>query len=406
MISMARMWQPILDGRLADDARQAVLDIARALAGGAGHPPKPTDAALFWAYVAGALDDDWIAASYDDAIVALGEHAARGFDNTTLFYGAAGVGFAIAHVSEPGTVEDSLRVIDELIAQELAVERWTGSYDLISGLVGIGVYLLERGDVPSARLALDRLVGHLSAMSEVTPDGVAWYTPHELLPTNLRAAWPDGHFNCGLAHGVPGVAALLGRVAALPDADPRHRALAEATLRWVVAQQLPPNDRNRYPTWFGRGGTGTPTRTAWCYGDPGVAIATLGASTRLGLSTVDALALARECASRPFENCGVEDAGLCHGAAGLAHIFNRCFQASGEPALRDAARTWFQRALDMRRPDGVGGFLAWMVSADNVRAWLPTTSILEGPTGIALALLGALEPTEPSWDRLLLCDVP
>lgn len=31
---------------------------------------------------------------------------------------------------------------------------------------------------------------------------------------------------------------------------------------------------------------------------------------------------------------------------------------------------------------------------------------LTGAAGIGLALLGAVSPVEPSWDRLLLCSVP
>ena len=50
------------------------------------------------------------------------------------------------------------------------------------------------------------------------------------------------------------------------------------------------------------------------------------------------------------------DSGLCHGAAGVGHLFNRLYQASGDPALAEAARFWFDRALAQYQPgEGIGG---------------------------------------------------
>ncbi len=393
------VWQPILEGELAEDARRTVIDIARAFTAEGGRRPKITDAPLFWAYLAGAIDEPWIAEAYDRSVDVLAEHASRGFTDISLYGGAAAAGFTIAHISEPGTAEDSLGGIDRLLAAALAGEHWSEQYDLISGLAGVGVYLLERGDAPVARAVLDRLIGHLLATREVTPHGSTWHTRPDLLPARQRAMYPDGYYNCGVAHGVPGVIALLGRVAPL---DPKYRALAEDVLRWLDHEATD----GRYPSWFAAGDSRIPARTAWCYGDPGVAVAMWGARERLGLSVEPARALAERCTTRSLAESYVEDAGICHGAAGLAHLFNRCFQASDAPVFRDAARTWFGHVLAMRRADGLGGFLAWTEGPDGEPAWLPATSLLEGATGIALALLAALEPNEPSWDRLLLADLP
>jgi lantibiotic biosynthesis protein len=400
---VAESWEPILVGKTADRARGAVLDIARVLAGGNCDPPRPEDAALFWAYLAGAFDDDWIAAKYDEAVGALADHALRGFADLSLYQGAAGTGFAIAHISEPGTVEASLEPIDTLIFDAIAAQP-PAHYDLISGLVGIGVYLVERGDAPTARRALDRLIDHLLARGEQTADGIAWFTSPELLPHHQLAQFPHGAFNCGVAHGIPGVVALLARVAGLPGTSERARDAAVATLGWLAARRL---DGGGYPAWVTRGNAsrGELTRTAWCYGDAGVALATWSATSRLGLATTDAVALARACARRPPDRCGVVDAGLCHGAAGLAHIYNRFYQASREPEFRTAATAWFEAALAMRRPDGLAGFLACESADDGVLAWQPMTSMLMGVIGIGLALLAAIEPTAPGWDRTMLCEL-
>jgi hypothetical protein len=116
-----------------------------------------------------------------------------------------------------------------------------------------------------------------------------------------------------------------------------------------------------------------------------------------------AIAIARRAAARPAEESGVVDAGLCHGAAGLAHIFNRFYQATAEPIFKEAALSWFGRALAYRRPGaGVGGFGAVRPGPGDERVWSPEPGFLEGAAGVGLALLGAATPIEPAWDRILL----
>src|SRR5262249_26014505 len=159
---------------------------------------------------------------------------------------------------------------------------------------------------------------------------------------------PTGYYNLGLAHGVPGVIALLG-LACADGMDLRKvRPLLEGAVSWVLAQQHP----HGFPAWIRPEDTSrSPSRLAWCYGDPGVAAALLGAADCVQEPAWEhaALAIARRAWERPCDQAGVIDAGLCHGAAGLGHLFNRMYQATGEPWLADAARFWFARTLALRR---------------------------------------------------------
>ena len=86
------------------------------------------------------------------------------------------------------------------------------------------------------------------------------------------------------------------------------------------------------------------------------------------------------------------------GAAGLGHLFNRMFQATGEKCLAQAARFWFERTLRMRRPGrGVGGYEAWQLDDDGQVTWIADPGLLTGAAGIALALLATATPVEPAW---------
>jgi lantibiotic biosynthesis protein len=110
------------------------------------------------------------------------------------------------------------------------------------------------------------------------------------------------------------------------------------------------------------------------------------------------------CLAWPENASGVRDAPLCHGATGVAHIFNRVYQAEGDAECREAAVRWFDRALAMRQPDAwIGGFFA-MTWRDPTGPFVPeaTPAFLDGAIGVALSLLAALTDVEPAWDRLLL----
>jgi hypothetical protein len=148
-------------------------------------------------------------------------------------------------------------------------------------------------------------------------------------------------------------------------------------------------------------------RAGWCYGDPGIACAldvaghladepawcAAGRATALGV------------AAHPFDAFVLEDAGLCHGACGTGHLFNRVHQASGEGVLADVARTCFERGLAMRAPGaGIGGFREHDPEAPGTLADSP--GLLGGAAGIGLALLAAVSESEPHWDSAFLVGVP
>jgi hypothetical protein len=128
-----------------------------------------------------------------------------------------------------------------------------------------------------------------------------------------------------------------------------------------------------------------PARTAWCYGDPGVALGLWAARQAFGRGITDPVELALGSMRRDVDTARVVDATVCHGAAGLGHLCNRFFHATGNAAFADEARTWFARALDMVIPED--------------------PAFLDGSAGVGLALLAAATPSEPAWDRLLLTDL-
>jgi hypothetical protein len=408
-------WQPLLQGAWKERAAESVQAILDDLSAPGRSPP--VDPSLAGGAAGLALLHGYLAETrggQDHAAVAadcLRRATAAVADNPTsasLHCGLTGVGWAVGHLGDrlPGLDgEENAADIDEVLLEHLTRSPWAEDYDLISGLVGFGVYALERLPRPAAVACLERVIDRLAETAEHRPEGITWWTNPEWLAAPTRERFPRGYYNLGLAHGVPGVIALLAGACAAGVAGARARPLLEGAVGWLLAQQGP----GGFPYWVAPEADRKPTRLAWCYGDPGVAAALLGAARCRGEPAWEcrARALARRAAGRPPEEAGVVDAGLCHGAAGLGHLFNRLFQATGAPWLAEAARFWFERTLALRRPGrGVGGYEAWQLGDDGAPTWVPDPGLLTGAVGIALALLAATTPVEPAWDRVLLVAVP
>jgi len=380
-------WEPILDGELESRARAALDEILDALA----YPVATTqELALWWAYATASLDDD--ARCAPQARLAISRFstdlATRPPTWPALHGGLAGIGWAAAHLLEDA--DEVLDIFDGKLLDALA-DPSTNPFDLISGPAGVAIYLLERGDAGARGLA--QIVDMLAARAERGADGTRWFTPPEHSGGPLRARLPSGHLNCGVAHGVPGAIAALAGIADHDEVPAAARTTAgelrDDATRWLLARRLPDG---QFPA---AAGDAFASRTAWCYGTPGI---TAALWSSVPSATRDALAL--DWTTRAPS--GVVDAGFCHGSAGLAHLANRQYQATRDARYLAAARMHLADTLARRTPgEGIGGYVMQRANAAHI-----TGDIIEGTIGVGLVLLAALTPVEPSWDRLFACELP
>jgi lantibiotic biosynthesis protein len=333
----------------------------------------------------------------------------------SLYEGFVGVAWVADRLTGTGELEDGCSPIDEALAEYLDHTPWEDPYDLMAGLVGIGVYALDRLPRSGAARILDAIVGHLFDTAIASPPRgaesprrtksqrhLAWRSRLDWTPEAARGRHIE--WNLGLAHGVPGVIALLGRVCASSCSfrtRRRARSLLDGAVGWFLSQELPRDS----PSCFGTGvPRGAPARSAWCYGDPGVAASLMVAARAVGQPSWqrEAVRIGLRAAARPDDTAGVVGAGLCHGAVGLAHIFNRLYRASAKEAFATAARRWFARALAMRKArGGFAGFVVPPPAGDRARAH-SDPSLLVGAAGVALALVAAVTGEPSELDRILL----
>jgi len=397
-------WRPILQRSGGERALEAIDRLLSVIAspedGGRGDPSLSGGSAgiaVLYAELerAGALAgaSDLAARELEGSI----ETLAKAPLGASLFAGFTGVAWAADVVSELlGGGEDLNEEIDEALLRTLARVDWERApYDLIMGLTGLGVYALERWPRPAATEALARVVGELGRLAGEDEHGTYWFTAPELLLGSRREQYPAGGVDLGVAHGVAAVIPFLARVQALAAADVKD--LVVKSVQWLLAHALETEAGPTIPYYVATGVEPMPARLAWCYGDPGVAATLLLAAEEAQQPAwADAATrIALGAAERPPDESGVVDAGFCHGSAGLAHLFNRAYQATGEPRLLEAALFWLDDTL--ARVAAV---------ADAARgaehsAW-NGRGLLEGAAGIALVLLAAATPVEPAWDRMFL----
>lgn len=430
-------WKPVLSGDAKTQARDAVDVIAGDLArrgpsfiDDLAPSRRPSVAggapgiALFFAYLAETTGDEEHA---DRAVEFLDqgvEAVATALSSPSLYTGFPGVGWVSEHLTgrlfEADDEEDGNEDVDRALLTYLEHSPWDRDYDLIQGLVGLGVYALERLHRPTGVACLERVVAQLSDLADERPDGIAWHTGPELLPEHQRRNFPEGYENLGVAHGIPGVLPVLAGAVAAGVAAESSRELLEGAVAFLLANRLDPEEGVHFPyqvadTQTDVGEKRQGSRLAWCYGDPGVAAALACAARRVGRDDweAEALQVALDAARRPVDEAAVQDAGLCHGAVGLGLLFQRLHQRYGEEPLADAARFWLGWALDFRREDhdgvsGFGDFPYYGPDPEDIdrMTWREDAGFLTGAAGIGLGLLAATTEVEPAWDRLLAVSLP
>lgn len=431
-------WRPLLQGSQADQALRTVREIADALPAAANALAEFRQAslaggrageALFYGYLALHTGDESAANLAAERLDQSVEALASTPMSPSLYSGFPGVAWTLEHLqrrlfesnpedaanaadaAEEGedAEADPFQEIDEALLGPLGRSPWTGEYDLISGLSGLGVYALERLPRPTAASMLERIVDRFAELAERLDDGAAWFTQPERLPEWQREIHPRGNYNLGVAHGLPGVIPVLAGACAVGVAVDRARPLLDDAVRFLLARRLEPGFGSCFDTTYAPWEKPNPSRLAWCYGDPGIAAALLATARAVGEPAWEreAIDIGLDSAARPESLSLVRDAGLCHGAAGLGHLFNRLYQATGEEPIGEAARFWLERTLGFQeRGEGVAGFRAWEVNPETkVPGWRSEAGFLEGATGVGLALLGAISEVEPAWDRVLLLSV-
>lgn len=334
-------------------------------------------------------------AYYDSAIDLLNEIMDGLNDNFlihTFGIGHAGFAWTIGHLAKNNLIDDSpdelVGGIEPLLYKTMKLDLLNRHYDYLHGAIGNGLYFLECAEKPQFRAYISELIDELDRISIKTSDGeIKWLS---LIDFEKK----QQGFNMGMSHGIPGIIAYLSRVMEAGISTEKASMLLNGAIKYLLNQRLDRGKEKKYISIFPSSAIESApprsSRLAWCYGDPGIGAALWLARNfskvkDLGCITLEILS--HGAVRRDLQENVVLDACLCHGTSGLAHIFNRIYQDTGENTFKDASLFWYDQTLKKAECD---------------ERFFLDPGFLEGIAGIGLALISAISDMEPKWDRALL----
>lgn len=325
----------------------------------------------------------------------------HGFSQSTFASGLAGIGWAVDHLSQNNFIErssgETFGKLEPFFYETMMADLRRGEFDFLHGALGNGTYFLNRLANHDTRNYLIDLVDGLEKISHKDKNGgIKWQTIKNFHEGTFG-------FSINLSHGIASIITFLGKLYELGIYREKVSMLLNGAVKYLLAQRLDTAQySSNFPTWALEDEPPTASRLAWCYGDLGIGIGLWQAAKNTSNKEWESIALEVLLHSthrvNPEEN-SVVDAGLCHGTAGIAHIYNRMYHYTGEVAFKKSALYWFEQTLKMAKfHDGLAGYRAYQGKKDPVKE----PAFLEGTAGIGLALISAVSTIEPEWDRALL----
>lgn len=299
--------------------------------------------------------------------------------------------------------------IDEYIFNSAAKYLQKGVYNYLDGALGMGLYLLEKPASAQVSAYLAAMVNRLDELRVPFPGNSAGWLEHYTSRYDNVPRKSRPYFNLGIAHGITSIIYFLAKCYQAGISTDACRSLIRQAANWMVARETPqqapflfPNkvlDHNEtYPPHLNN-------RFSWCNGMLGVAFGfyiagrVLDDPSLVGRSLEVAKAGAAitlpQISSHMMLEKDIYDIYICHGMAGLAHMYHKLYGVHHEPVLKQAADYWLTNTLQYYE----------QYSGYNAKR----TGVLNGLPGIGLILLDRLAPDNGqrrfSWDRILLTDI-
>ncbi len=323
---------------------------------------------------------------------------------STFCSGIAGFGWILEFLREKDIYTDEdielLDDLDDYLYNNMIACFNNQNYDYLHGAIGYGLYFLKRLHKEKNAAYLSELVSNLEQLAKKdSNDCLKWKSIIDHKKSTKG-------YNISLSHGMASIVAILTKIYKAGIEKEKCKQLIDGAIRYILQQEINKDTYNSYFPSISIESTEimTSSRLAWCYGDLGIAMAIWQAGQILNNTAWTEKAmevLLYSTTRKDLKGNFVLDAGLCHGTAGIGHIFYRMYRNTKLPEFKAAADYWFNETLKMAyHEDGLAGFKAWRTK--EYGGWQNEISVLEGIAGVGLALMSYYYEIEPSWDECLL----
>lgn len=347
--------------------------------------------------------------SHHDNCLRYIEKSIDAIENQQLGYtfcsGISGIAWGLEYFSE----QELFEVGEEDFLSELDIQLYNCSMsdiennnvDFLHGGVGGIAYFLNRLPNIYAENCLQDFAHLLWEKAEKEKNEIKWknsFNQERTEPYLIKG------YNLGLSHGIPSIISVLIKIYNKNIAKNKCKELISGSIEWLLNQKLPTSYDSIFPNSVGSTIEMNNSRLSWCYGDLGIASTLWQAGKVLNneIWKQEAINILLHSSKRKdLKENSILDAALCHGTAGIAHIFNRFYKETGIKTFDKSRWYWLEQTLKMAKwEDGLAGYKTWQGD----QGWQNEGGLLEGIAGIGLALLGFLtdDVNDLAWDSCLL----
>lgn len=249
-------------------------------------------------------------------------------------------GWLLNHLNKFHSIEANVleyfENIDHYLFEFMLNSLKKDNYDFLHGSLSVVLFFLSRENITITHSHyLSTFIDELfKKSSQNNNDELKWLSIIDF-KTNEKL------YNISMSHGISSIIAVLSKLHNRGIEKEKTKHLIEGAVSYLLQQKLPANQYNSiYPNLALESMDKLySSRLAWCYGDLGIAVALWHASQALNNKAWEKEAidsLLHSAKRRDLLLNGAVDAGLCHGTAGIAHIFNRMYGYTKLEELKDA----------------------------------------------------------------------
>lgn len=325
--------------------------------------------------------------------------------NYPIFSGEkSGVNWFFSFLQKNGVLSrKDLKILldDTILLSNNSLEQLkVGNYDFFRGATGVSYFLTyDRQELP-------KLKGYFKKYFEILDDLVYDSATGKVLAFyNYETGVIDqNHINLGLSHGITSIIKFCIQCINCGLCTDQAFRLLRLHVDFILTKCNKDISICYFPnvTYLSEESETSFSRLAWCYGDLGIAYCLLHAGQTLKDDYVISISLqilkastSRKDVNRTF----IHDAGVCHGAAGVAHIYNKLWLETKDPVFAMACDYWIKETISYcKYADSISGYKKY----DTINSSFQNDSgLLEGSSGIGLVLLSYLTK-EFGWDFCLM----
>lgn len=269
-----------------------------------------------------------------------------------------------------------------------------GNYDFLHGSLGIAYYLLDR---KIDLIFFKKYFLELNKLCSRRKDGMLGNFDF------VNNVFQEDRVNIGLAHGVISILKFCLECYSKGICEIESYSLAKEIIRYIKCNQ----NLNTEFCYFSniivdnepKSGI---SRLAWCYGDLTIAYILFQCARRFSNKELEAYSLEifdHSMKRITVDKTFVRDAGICHGAAGIAHIYHKMWFFTNDESFGNACDFWIGQILNLDKfDDNISGYKSFYAPTKTYRS---SSGLLDGSTGIGLVLLSYLTK-KFDWDYCLM----